>query len=301
MFKYVGEKVSSVFKKTMAGIFYVGGYIPKSVAIIMDGNRRYAQKKHVEKIKGHEDGMTKLLQVLLWCIDLGIKELTVFAFSIDNFNRSKEEFDALMNLIKEKFSKLSEKNEFMNKYGVKICIYGNVSFFDNEIREILNKIERDTEGNDNIKLNVCLGYNSTEEIYQTKLKTIDQLKGGTNSDNKLEIEIDKKNEFDSDRKDQQYSTSEIINKFESNLYGGYNCNPDILVRTSGEVRLSNFLSYQCRFSMIFFVDKFWPEFSFLDFMKILLRYNIDYSNHTRKLKELEKINSFPHIFTSVNK
>jgi ditrans,polycis-polyprenyl diphosphate synthase len=159
-----------------------------------------------------------------------------------------------MNLAKEKFTKLSEKGELLQQNGVKICFYGNLNMLDKEIRELFYKTKVDTKNNQTIKLNVCFAYNSTEEVYQAvnKLQTID----GVNEN------------------------------FDSMLYGGYNCNPDILIRTSGEIRLSNYLLYQTRFSMIFFEDKFWPDFNFYDFIKILLRYNIDYGKHIKSINEL---------------
>jgi ditrans,polycis-polyprenyl diphosphate synthase len=265
MLKKINDKISNFVTSTLCGIFKIGAYIPKSVAVIMDGNRRYAEKKNFQKIKGHEDGLNKLLDVLLWCIELEIKELSVFAFSIDNFNRSKDEVDSLMNLAKEKFARLSEKNELLNKYGVKVCFYGNIDFLDDEMRNTVNKIEEQTESNSIIKLNVCFPYNSTEEIYSAVNKA------------------------------KQKSHNEKLDYrslLESNLYGQYNCNPDILIRTSGEVRLSNYLLYQTRFAMLFFVDKFWPDFQFKDFLSTLLRYNIYYKEHLKKINELESHNEF---------
>jgi ditrans,polycis-polyprenyl diphosphate synthase len=263
MFKYVEEKFNLIIKTITSIIFTVGGHIPKSIAIIMDGNRRFALKKKVEKIKGHEEGLSKLLQVISWCLNFGIKELTVFAFSIDNFNRPKEEVDALMLLAQQKFAVLSDKNEYLNKHGVKVCFYGNMNYLTYDMKKCFIKMERDTEKNNNIKLNVCFPYNSNEEMYQS-VRNLDNI-----------------NNFNINR-----------DIFESGLYGGYNCNPDILIRTSGEVRLSNFLLYQTRFSILFFVDKYWPDFNYIDFLNILIRYNIDYKSYFRKIKFLEDENNF---------
>jgi ditrans,polycis-polyprenyl diphosphate synthase len=264
MLNSFSAKIASMFKSLVSSVFKIGGHIPKSVAIIMDGNRRYAQKKKVEKIKGHEDGLNKLLQVLSWCIDLEVKELTVFAFSIDNFNRPKEEVDALMFLAREKFAKLSEKNEILTKYGVKVEFYGNLSYLDEEMQSIFNKMEEDTAINNVIKMNVCFPYNSSEEI--------------NNARNKINLETN--------------IGSNIREEFEKCLYGGYNCSPDILIRTSGESRLSNFLLYQCRFSILYFVEKLWPDFSYGDFLKIILSYNINYTTHRRNILTLEKDNNY---------
>lgn len=262
MFKYFGDKINLLMKTMTTAIFNIGGHIPKSIAIIMDGNRRFAVRKKVEKIKGHEEGLSKLLQVISWCLDFGIKELTVFAFSIDNFNRPHEEVEALMNLAQEKFVILSQKNEYFNKYGVKVCFYGNMAYLSENMRECFIKMEKDTENNYKMKLNVCFPFNSNEEIYQSvrNISIIDS------KDNK-----------------------ELLESF---LYGRYNCNPDLLIRTSGEVRLSNFLLYQARFSMLFFVNKFWPDFNYLDFMNILIRYNINFKTRLQNIRSLEEKNNF---------
>ena len=136
-----------------------------------------------------------------------------------------------------------------------------MDLFDEDIKKIFKEIEEKTKNSNKIKLNVCIGYNSTEEIYQAALK------------------CDKNKE-------------NFKKEFESNLYGGYNCNPELLIRTSGETRLSNYLLYQCRFALILFVEKKWPELTMFDYFKILLRYNYNYYDHKAKLKQLEKENNY---------
>lgn len=117
--------------------------IPKRIAIIMDGNRRFSSKIKAEKIVGHESGLEKLKDVLIWCSNLGVKEVTAWAFSLDNFNRDKKEIDDLMKLIREKFSILSNNEEYFQEYGVKVNIIGNVSFFEEEIQKIFyNCVEK---------------------------------------------------------------------------------------------------------------------------------------------------------------
>ena len=221
----------------------------------MDGNRRYAKERNIKDIQGHTDGMETLLNLLKWSIALKIEELTVFAFSIDNFKRSDEEVNNLMKLFKDNFYKFANNKEAL-KSGIKICIYGKRDLFDNEIQGIFKEIEEKTKNGKKIKLNVCIGYNSTEEIYQAASKC-----------DKNAINIRK--------------------EFESHLYGGYNCCPELLIRTSGEIRLSNFLLYQCRFSLVLFVEKNWPELTLFDYFLILLKYNYNYNDHKAKLKQLE--------------
>jgi ditrans,polycis-polyprenyl diphosphate synthase len=266
-------------------IFKYGGHIPKSIAIIMDGNRRYAEKNKLIKIKGHEDGLVKLLEIIEWSILLEINEITVFAFSIDNYNRPKEEFDNLMNLTKEKFVNLGDKGEYFEKNDIKICIYGNIDLLKD--KDLVNKfceIENKTKNNKRIKLNICFSYNSTEENLRSLnflIKNIDE----------KENTIPKRNINNNYDFDYNYvSIEENKEIFERNLYGGYDCKPDILIRTSGEIRLSNFLLYQTRFSMLIFMEKLWPEISFYDYFLVLLKYNYNYKSHMKMLKEIEIIN-----------
>lgn len=258
---WIGSKIKEGFCSILFSIIKNGAILPKTIAVIMDGNRRFAKKNNIKTIQGHFQGMETLLNLLQWSVELNISELTVFAFSIDNFKRSEEEINSLMKLFKESFYKYAN-NEKLLSQGVKICIYGKLSLFDEEMNKIFKSIEEKTKNGNRIKLNVCIGYNSTEEIYQAALKS------------------------DKGAKD-------LRKEFESHLYGEYNCNPELLIRTSGETRLSNFLLYQCRFSLIIFVDKKWPEFNIFDYFKILMRYSYNYYDYKTKLKILEKDNDFP--------
>ncbi len=295
-----------IFKKLSAKIFKYGGYIPKSVAIIMDGNRRYAKKNKYEKIKGHEDGLNKLLDVVEWSLYFEIKEVTAFAFSIDNFNRPKEEFDNLVKLAKEKFTYLTEKGQYFDNKNIRVCFYGNLEMLqDKDLVEKFRKMEEETKNNNELKLNICFSYNSSEEILRAMVKLNEKIKEDTinnfkYNDNDDNINMNKRSKnlnslikypyaenVDYENINELNSES-LKNEFEKNLYGGYNCKPDILIRTSGEIRLSNFLLYQTRFSMLFFIEKFWPEVTFFDYLKILLRYNYSYNTHMQKIKQIEK-------------
>ena len=260
MLSFLSSKINDYWNSILISVLKNGANLPKRIGIIMDGNRRYAKVRNLKEIQGHTDGMQTLLNLLKWSISLNIEELTVFAFSIDNFKRSEEEVNNLMSLFKDKFYKYGNNKEAL-KTGIKICIYGKRDLFDDETQNIFKDIEEKTKNGNTIKLNVCIGYDSTEEIYQAASK----------SDKNAKI---------------------LREEFESHLYGGYNCSPDLLIRTSGEIRLSNYLLYQCRFSLILFVDKKWPELSFFDYFMILLRYNYNYNDHKSKLKQLEKDNNF---------
>lgn len=260
VFGYLTSKLSQIYNNILISILKNGVKIPKRIGIIMDGNRRYAKKNHLKCIQGHYDGMITLKNILQWSIDLEIEELTVYAFAIDNFKRSEEEVNDLFKLFKENFYKYGNSKEAIES-GVRMCIYGKKDLFDQECNNIFKDIEEKTKNGKKIKLNICIGYNSTEEIYQASCKC------DKNAENPRK-------------------------ELESHLYGGYNCNLELLIRTSGEIRLSNYMLYQSRFALILFVDKKWPELNLYDYFKILLRYNYNYNNHKSQLKLLEEVNNF---------
>lgn len=195
------------------------GRIPNSIAIIMDGNRRYATKQHKDKHEGHSFGLKKLEEAMEWCLELGVKELTVFALSTDNLKRSKVEIDTLMSLCKNSFAKMAENEGFMQRNGIQVKILGDLNLLPEDVAEAMKNTERLTSKNDNARLNVCLCYNSKNEILTSVNNLTEKLEKG-------EIEEAK------------------VEDFEKELYGGFNCKPDIIIRTSNEVRLSNFLLYQ---------------------------------------------------------
>lgn len=142
------------------------GKIPRSIAIIMDGNRRFATKNAKAKHEGHSFGLAKLEQAMEWCLELGIKELTVFALSTDNLKRSKVEIDTLMELCKNSFAKMAEKDGFMQKNGIQVKILGDLEFLPIDVADSMRKTEELTKGNQDARLNVCLCYNSKYEIMQ---------------------------------------------------------------------------------------------------------------------------------------
>lgn len=213
------------------------GKIPKSVAIIMDGNRRYAVAQKKEKHEGHADGLAKLEEAILWCKHLGIFELTVFALSKENLQRSPVEVDTLMRLCKDNFARLARPGGIFHSEKIKIRILGDLSLLPSDVAESLRQTEQITKNHELGILNVCICYNGSDEITQALL---------TNPTSKQE--------------------------FESKLLGGYNVKPEILIRTSNEVRLSGFLLYQTNESYMAFVPSMWPDFSLWNFMKIIFNY-----------------------------
>ncbi|CAD8131936.1 unnamed protein product [Paramecium pentaurelia] len=219
------------------------GTIPNHVGVIMDGNRRYAKQRKMEPTDGHIQGYQSFLNLLQWGQKLGIKEISVFAFSIENYNRQKDEVQFLMELMKQKMHHLQHDLNFIDKNQVKIKCCGDLDFLqDQELKSKLLELENYSSKYSQYKLNICFSYNFTNELD----KAIQSMPKGLT-----------KNEFF-----QQLNSHLMIPN-----------SPDILLRTSGETRLSNFLLYQIREkTVIHFIEKKWPELSFLDFCNMILFY-----------------------------
>lgn len=230
------------------------GKIPRHVAIIMDGNRRFAKKMHyVRSFQGHVSGFEKLLETLEWCLDLGITELTVYAFSIENFKRSKEEVDGLMELAKQKVAKLLEERELIMKHGVCIRVLGDLELLPSDVLESVARAVNFSRDNTRAFLNVCFAYTSRHEM----TASIKRLAQGT--------------------EDGMIVPSDVSEElFERCLYTGDSPPPDLVIRTSGEVRLSDFLLWQSSYSCLCFQDILWPEFSIWNFFSAILSYQRNY-------------------------
>ncbi|CAD8137988.1 unnamed protein product [Paramecium pentaurelia] len=219
------------------------GTIPNHVGVIMDGNRRYAKQRKMEPTDGHIQGYQSFLNLLQWSQKLGIKEISVFAFSIENYNRQKDEVVFLMELMKQKMHHLQHDLNFIDKNQVKIKCCGDLDILkDQELKSKLLELENYSSKYSQYKLNICFSYNFTNELE----KAIQSMPRG----------LTKKEFF-----------------LQLNSYLMVPNSPDILLRTSGETRLSNFLLYQIRENtVIHFIDKKWPELSFLDFCNMILFY-----------------------------
>ncbi len=213
----------------------IPGKIPYHVAIIMDGNGRWAKKRGLPRSAGHRAGVQSLKKTVIASKELGIKILTVYAFSTENWRRPKDEVNVLMDLLVEYLKKELEE---LNKNNVKIICLGKTYDLPRQIKESINKAEKVTKNNDSLILNVALNYGGREEIINATKKIIRQVK-------KEEIKID-----DIDEK-----------MFESFLYTTQQTDPDLLIRPSGEMRISNFLLWQIAYTEIYFTNIYWPDFN----------------------------------------
>ncbi|MDV3104804.1 polyprenyl diphosphate synthase [Thermococcus waiotapuensis] len=224
------------------------GEIPKHVAIIMDGNRRWARKLEKPPWYGHLFGSNKLEEILEWCRDLGIRTLTAYAFSTENFKRSPEEVNALMNLFEQKFKELI-KDERVHRYGIRVNVIGRKDLLPENVRKAAEEAERVTKKYNNYTLNLAIAYGGRSEITDAVREIVqDALEGRISPD-----EIDE----------------DLIKRY---LYHPNMPDPDIVIRTGGEVRISNFLLYQIAYSELFFVDVYFPEFRKIDFLRIIREY-----------------------------
>jgi len=216
------------------------------VAIIMDGNGRWAKKHKLNVAMGHRQGVETLREVIRHTDDLKIEALTIYAFSTENWNRSKEEVGALMQLIldffKSEIDELDEKN-------VHILILGDKALFPDKQREVLIEAERRTGDNTGLTLNICLNYGGRAELVRAAQSIAQDVKDG-----KLDV------------------TAITEQTISDRLYTANQPDVDLMIRTSGEMRLSNFLLYQCAYAEFLFPKVLWPDFSVQDYDEALLAY-----------------------------
>jgi len=211
----------------------------KHIAIIMDGNRRWAKEHNLPSAVGHKKGVSSLRETVRACDELGIKYLTVYAFSTENWKRSKEEVDFLMDLVA-----VTLKNELadMNKEGVKITFIGDKSKISPKLLDITIDAQEKTKNNDGVNLQIALNYGSRDEIVNAVKSIID------------------------DKYKSDDITADVISK---HLYTKDIPDPDILIRTGGEKRISNYLLWQIAYSEVIVVDEYWPEFDRCSLIKCI--------------------------------
>ncbi|RLF41666.1 MAG: di-trans,poly-cis-decaprenylcistransferase [Thermoplasmata archaeon] len=222
--------------------------LPRHVAIIMDGNRRYARSLGLSEEEGYLMGREKLKELLEWCFDLGIKVLTVYAFSTENFKRSKKEVETLFRLCKQAIEEAT-KDERIHENRVRVNVIGRLDLLPEEIRNAARDLMEKTKDYNDYIFNVALAYGGRQEI-------VDAIKGIAKDvkEGKLDLEdIDEKT-------------------VSSYLYTKDIPDPDLILRTSGEERISNFLLWQLAYSELYFADVYWPVFTKEDFLEAIYTY-----------------------------
>lgn len=220
--------------------------IPQHVAIIMDGNGRWARSRHLPRIAGHRAGVKTAQAVIEAARGLGIKILTLYTFSTENWNRPKAEVDALFKLLEEYLNKAQDK---FNKNNIRFQAIGETKTLPSSVAAKIGEIEKSTKNNTGLTLNLALNYGSRHEIIGAVRKISADVKEG-----KLKAEdIDE-------------------NSFAGYLYTRGMPDPDLLIRTSGELRVSNFLLWQIAYSELYVTKKLWPDFKRRDFERSIAEY-----------------------------
>lgn len=220
--------------------------IPAHVAIIMDGNGRWAKKRKLPRIAGHRAGVKALINVVETCVELGIKILTVYAFSIENWQRPQEEVEGLMGLFRRA---MRDQLDALCKNGVRLKLLGSEESAPSEVFKSFKDAEHKTKDNKNLTLNIAFNYGSRQEIVNAVKRICDNVKK-----NKLKVE-----ELDEN----------ILSSF---LYTGKIPDPDLLIRTGGELRASNFLLWQIAYTEFYFTKAFWPDFNREQFLGAIYNY-----------------------------
>ena len=220
--------------------------VPNHVAVIMDGNGRWAKKIGKERFFGHNSGISSVRDTIEASIDIGIKNLTLYVFSMENWKRPKNEVKALMHLL---FSSIDSELENLNKNNIKLDVIGKKDLLPKTTKKRLESAVEETSNNNGLNLNLAISYGSKQEIIDAVKSISDKVKK-----NIISLEnIDEK----------------IIN---DHLYTRNLDNVDLLIRTGGEIRVSNFLLWQISYAELFFLELLWPDFKKRHFFEAIVEY-----------------------------
>jgi len=235
--KWLGDQVAS-------------GDMPKHVGIILDGNRRWGVEKYGEKLNGHIYGAKTGEDFLEWCLDLGIRTVTLYVFSTENFLRPEEEVSTILKIIEDEAKKLLT-DERIREHKVHVKAIGRLELLPESLRDVLAEVERVTADYDLHYLNIAVAYGGRAEIVDAAKRIIDEVKSGS---------------LDGDSVDEDVFTKYLYTSHLPNPY------PELIIRTSGEERLSGFLIWQAAYSEFVFLDVYWPEFRRIDLLRAVRTY-----------------------------
>jgi len=220
--------------------------LPQHIAVIMDGNGRWAKKRNLERIVGHQKGIESAREIVKFCSEAGIKVLTLYAFSIENWKRPKKEVQALMNLLKKYIVKESKE---LLKNDICLKTIGNIGDMPPSLSRILNEAVEKTKTCKGMIVNLALSYGGRDEIIRAIKKIVQAVKQGSLKEDDITERIFSRYLFTKDLPD-----------------------PDLLIRTSGEMRLSNFLLWQMAYTEIYVTEILWPDFKREDMVRALIHY-----------------------------
>lgn len=236
--------------------------IPQHIAIIMDGNGRWAEKRGLPRIVGHKNGVNSVHEVVTAARELGIKVLTLYAFSTENWQRPQKEVQALMGLLK---TYLQKELDSLIQNDISLRCIGQKEKLPEEVREVLDKTIKKTAGNTGLILNLALSYGGRSEIIMAAKAIAKKYKTGTLDDSDL--------------------TEEIFSQF---LYTAGLPDPDLLIRTGGEYRLSNFLLWQVSYSELYITEILWPDFKKSDLIDAIREFHQRQRRFGKTERQIEK-------------
>ena len=228
------------------------GNLPRHIAIIMDGNGRWAENKHLPRIAGHQAGIQSVRETVTLCREIGIGALTIYAFSVENWQRPQGEIDQLMVLLE---AYLQKELLTMQKNEIQFRTIGDIERLPESVIRWIRRVEQETRGNDKMVLNIALSYGGRSEIINAVRHVVEDIEAG-----KLLAE----------------DLTESL--FSSYLYTKDLCDPDLMIRTSGEARISNFLLWQSAYTELYFTPTLWPDFR----RRHLLEAILDYQRRERR-------------------
>lgn len=253
----------SLAKKGLTNVLKTGP-VPRHIAFVMDGNRRYAKRRKQEVREGHNAGFEALASILELCYNAGVEMVTVFAFSIENFNRTAYEVESLMEIAKSKLTQICEHGELAEQYGVRIRIIGDKHRLPKDVLKVAQRAEDMTKDNTKATLNICFPYTSRDEITHSIKSIVHEAETG------------------------KINASDINEQtLDQHMYLKDSPPLDILVRSSGVERLSDFMLWQChKNTSIYFISRLWPEINFTDMYMILLKWSL--KRATEQNEQLEE-------------
>lgn len=226
--------------------------LPEHVAIVMDGSGRWAKKKGLSRNEGHRVGIEKIRETVEVCLDIGIKFLTIYTFSCQNWKRPREEVNFLM----KRFERyLDKEGQELKRKGVRLGVIGRKEELSQALQKKIEKTVRMTQNDDKLYLNLAINYGGQEEIVDAAKKIAEEIRKGTLVSQEIDVDL-----------------------FRKYLYTANQPYPDLLIRTSGEQRVSNFLLWQIAYAELWITPTLWPDFGKEEFIKAIR----DYTNRNRR-------------------
>ncbi len=221
------------------------GPVPEHVAVILDGNRRWAMDRGMIRYMGYRYGADKAEELMKWCLELGVRSLTLYVLSKENLRRPPEELNAIFEMMEKKLHEL-ENDEVLDREGIRFKVLGETSVLPDDLKERMERLERATSKYSSKFLNLAVGYSGRQEILKAVREIAEEVKQGRLKPEDIGEEA-----------------------LEAHLYTSHVADPDLIIRTSGEMRISGFLLWQSAYSELVFMDVYWPDFRKMDFLRAI--------------------------------